>query len=108
MPHHCIVPQCNNNSAKCPELSFYRLPLCDKNLLKKWLVNIRRQNTPVTEYSRVCSAHFENGKKEGKNAMPTIFAWTKKTVSRPPPKQRGDLMVTTSNFFYRSVSTNIS
>ena len=80
MPHHCIVLQCNNNSVKCPELSFYRLPLHDENLLKKWLVNIRRQNTSVNEHSRVCSAHFENGKKEGKDAVPTLFAWTKRLL----------------------------
>lgn len=107
MPHYCIVPQCNNSSAKCPELSFYRLPLQNENLLKKWLVNIRRQNTPVTEYSRVCSAHFENGKKEGKVSVQTIFAWTKKTATRPPPKQRGDPVVKTNKFCSIGISVHI-
>lgn len=107
MPHHCIVPQCSNTSANSPELSFYRLPLHDENLLKKWLVNIRRENPPVNEHSRVCSTHFENGKKDGKNNVPTIFAWTKKKVSRPPPRQRGDPVATTSKFCSIGVSVHI-
>ena len=48
MPHHCIVLLCTNNS-KLPELSFYHLPLHDKKLLQRWLVNIRRVNTNVNE-----------------------------------------------------------
>ena len=79
MPHHCIVPLCSNNSGM-PGLSFYRLPLHNPSLLKEWLVKIRRENTPINEYSRVCSAHFKNNKKTGKSDIPVIFAWTK-----PPP-----------------------
>ena len=35
---------------------------------------------------RVCSEHFKDGKKQGKNDIPIVFAWTK--PSRPPPKAR--------------------
>ena len=87
MPHHCIVPQCTNNSS-IPGLSFHRVPLHNENLLTKWLVNIKRVNTPVNEYSRVCSEHFEGGKKKGKGDIPTIFAWSKTTKPRPAPKER--------------------
>ena len=87
MPHHCIVPECTNNSSM-PGLSFHRLPLHNENLLTKWLVNIKRVNTPVNEYSRVCSEHFEGGKKKGKDDIPTIFAWSKTTKARPAPKER--------------------
>ena len=89
MPHYCIVPLCNNRSGT-PEadgLSFYRLPLKDPVLLKSWLIRIRRENTPVNQHSRVCSAHFEGGRKVGKKDVPSVFAWTKK-ASRPPPKER--------------------
>ena len=71
-----------------PELSFHRLPLHNENLLTKWLVNIRRVNTPVNEYSRVCSVHFEGGKKKGKDDVPTIFAWSNTITPRPPPKEQ--------------------
>ena len=69
-------------------LSFHRLPLHNENLLTKWLVNIKRVNTPVNEYSRVCSEHFEGGKKKGKDDIPTIFAWSKTTKARPASKER--------------------
>ena len=52
MPHYCIVPLCTNNS-KLSEISFYHLPLHDKNLLQRWFVNIRRVNTNVSEHSGV-------------------------------------------------------
>lgn len=73
-----------------PGFSFYRLPLNDQNLLEKWLVNIRRANIRLNEYSRVCSAHFEGGKKKDKNHVPTIFPWVKPASTRPPPKPRSD------------------
>ena len=76
MPHHCIVPLCYNNSGM-PGLSFYRLPLHNPSLLKEWLVKIRRENTPINEHSRVCSAHFKDGKKAGIFDIPVVFAWTK-------------------------------
>ena len=82
MPHHCIVPMCTNNSKrKVPGLSFYCLPLNDERLLKKWLANMRRTNTPITS-SRVCSDHFAGKNRLGKNDVPTVFAWTKS----PPPQ----------------------
>ena len=89
MPHYCIVPLCNNRSGT-PGISFYRLPLKDPDLLKQWLVKIRRENVPLNEYSRVCSEHFEGGKKVGKKAVPTVFAWTK-PGGRPPPQDRSSM-----------------
>lgn len=52
MPHHCIVPLCTNNSTM-PDLSFYRLPLHDQNLLERWIVNIRRENIHINKHSRI-------------------------------------------------------
>ena len=40
----------------------------------------------VNQYFRVCSAHFEGGRKAGKD-IPSAFAWTKKVI-RHPPKDR--------------------
>ena len=89
---HCafrnaLVPLYTNNS-KLPELSFYRLPLHGKKLLLRWLVNVRRVNTNVNKHSRVCSAHFEGGRKQGKDAVPIISAWTKEpSATRAPSKE---------------------
>ena len=68
-----------------PGLSFYRLPLHDQNLLQRWIVNIRRENIHINEHIQVCSAHFEGGKKKGKDAVPMIFMWTKQTISLEHP-----------------------
>ena len=90
MLHRCIVPQCTNNSeTKTLGLQFYRLPLHDENFLKIWLVNIRRANVHINEYSRVCSAHFEGGRKKD-NDVSTIFAWAKPVTQRAPPKVHYD------------------
>ena len=98
MPHHYTVPLCTNNSTM-PELSFYRLPLHDQNLLQRWIVNIRREKIHINKYSQICSAHFKGGKKQGKDAVPTIFAWTKETVARAPPKQRDPIAPTRKSHF---------
>ena len=90
-----------------PNLSFYRLPLHDQNLLEKWVVNIRRANINVNNHSRVCSAHFEGGKKQGAKDVPTIFAWTKAVKSRPPPKQRPEPVVSTPRFRSIGITTNM-
>ena len=71
-----------------PGLSFHRLPLHNETLLTKWLVNIKRVNTPVNECLRVCSEHFKGGKKKDKDDIPTIFAWSKTIEPRPAPKER--------------------
>ena len=88
MVHHCIVPNCKSRSGtpSCIGVSFYALLLNHPALLKKWLVKIKRQNTPVNTNSRVCSRHFVGGKKNGDDDVPTIFAWTK--PPRPPPRSR--------------------
>ena len=65
MPYYCIVPMCTNISGT-PCISFHRLPLNNPELLKIWLIKIRRENSPVNEHSRVCSEHFKDGKKQCK------------------------------------------
>ena len=82
MPFHCIVPHCTSRSGN-PGISFYRLPLNNPALLKQWLLNIRRENTPINQNSRVCSLHFKDGKKTGKSDVPVIFSWTKKPRKSP-------------------------
>ena len=58
MVHFCAVPGCSNDSIKKPGLSFHRLPLKNKRLLKVWVHKIGRKNLPVNNNTRVCSEHF--------------------------------------------------
>ena len=102
MPHYCIVPLCKNVSGM-PGISFHRLPLKDPVLLKKWLIKIRRENTPITQHSRVCSVHFKGKKKLDKGDIPEVFVWTK--PARPPPKSR---QIATSNDIANEGVDNLS
>jgi hypothetical protein len=58
MVHHCVVPGCSNRSDRETTLSYFGLPLKDKQLLKIWINKIGRSNLPLTKSSRVCSSHF--------------------------------------------------
>ena len=70
MGHSCVVPGCNSKSYRDSDLSFFRLPLRNKTLLRKWLTTIGKKRLP--ESSRICSLHFKNGKNKGKNEISTI------------------------------------
>ncbi|PFX27041.1 THAP domain-containing protein 4 [Stylophora pistillata] len=61
MVRHCIAFGCTSRSSKedCRGLAWSSLPLSNKDLLQKWLVNIRRENTPLNKNSYLCSKHFE-------------------------------------------------
>ena len=58
--HFCVVAGYSNDSVSHPNLSFHRLPLEKKSLLKMWMHKIGRKNLPLNSNSRVCSNHFIN------------------------------------------------
>ena len=62
MVHFCVVPGCSNKSDCDTHLSFRRLPLSNKSLLKIWVHKIGRINLPLNDNSRVCSEHFPRGR----------------------------------------------
>ncbi|XP_057291809.1 uncharacterized protein LOC130614396 [Hydractinia symbiolongicarpus] len=83
----CCVPLCYNNSKRNRELSFYVIPK-DEGLRKTWLSKISRKNFKPTSGHRVCSAHFEGGKKTYMNNIPTIVP---KTIAPTPVKKRNTM-----------------
>lgn len=101
MVKHCIAFGCNNRSSKaeCRELSWHLLPLSNKKLLTKWLVKLRRANTPVTKNSYVCSQHFDpdcftkalGGQRSRlkPGSVPTKFMFTVEKPERKKPCYRG-------------------
>ena len=52
-------------------------------------------------------AHFEGGKKQGVNDVPTVIVWTKAVKSRPPPKQHPEPVVSTPRFRSIGITTNM-
>ena len=55
---------------------FYKFPK-DKKLKKIWLQKISRKDFQPTNGHRVCSQHFEGGKKTYLNNVPTVFPLSK-------------------------------
>ena len=57
----CAVVGCSNRTPRDSKrgISFHRLPLKNKPLLKEWLVRIKRANLPKLSQCHICSEHFE-------------------------------------------------
>ena len=68
---YCCVRFCDHNTKGNPELSFHKLPT-ESKLRKAWLHWIGRVDFQPTQYHRVCSKHFEGGKKTYSIKVPTI------------------------------------
>jgi hypothetical protein len=74
----CCVPGCKNNNKRDRHIRFYVFPK-DPKLQEIWLKNIAKPgksaNRPFkpTHGHRVCSVHFEGGRKTYAINIPTIF-----------------------------------
>uniref|UniRef100_A0A2D4JCR7 THAP-type domain-containing protein n=1 Tax=Micrurus lemniscatus lemniscatus TaxID=129467 RepID=A0A2D4JCR7_MICLE len=83
MVKSCCAINCNNKFSLGNNISFHRFPLGKKDVLKKWVCNIRRKNFTPTRHHVLCSEHFceadylENvasGRRYLKpEAIPTVF-----------------------------------
>ena len=73
MVHVCCVPGCSSRSNRETNLSYYRLPLQNKKLLKQWVHKIGCSNLPLNASTRVCSHHLINakGRKLRKDEIPS-------------------------------------
>ncbi|XP_067130840.1 THAP domain-containing protein 1-like [Centruroides vittatus] len=91
MPGFCCVPGCTNRGRP---YSFHKFPK-EPSLLGKWIEAIRRDPGPyftITEYTRVCSAHFTSDDYRDTllgerarlktNAVPSVFNWGVKDIRR--------------------------
>ncbi|XP_047111730.1 THAP domain-containing protein 5-like [Schistocerca piceifrons] len=100
MPSVCAANNCANRSGKTTGISYFRFPLKKKELLSRWVANMRRDKWQPTQYSYICSFHFEDKYMYSTNeksrllanAVPTIFTFPdhlQKTtiVERQPRKQ---------------------
>ncbi len=92
MVHFCCLPGCSSNSSRDCDLSFFRLPLKKKALLKQWVHAIGRKNLPINQHTRVCSKHFIKACKRllRSDEVPSqnIPKISKPSTSRKPPKER--------------------
>ena len=90
MPHYCCAGECNNHSERAPKhVSFHKLLLEDKKLLKVWITKIRRDPRYFSPnmHTKICSEHFKEddfifadaSKRRLKpGVIPSVFKWTKR------------------------------
>ena len=96
MPNVCVVPGCKNNSYKpeCQGMSFYILPVDNPHLISEWLIKMHLNKDSVNEHSRICSVHFIDGKKRGKNDIPKLFPLNTRRRKSPKPRSSVQPVVT--------------
>ena len=111
MPSHCncCVPLCRNHKRKNPNLSFYRIPK-DVRVRKEYCRLIRNETLKLqSSHTRICSAHFDGGKKRNSHHLPSIFPWSKPVNLRKPPVRRrldvASASTQSSTFDYTEVKT---
>ena len=84
MVHFCCVPGCSNMSDCKRQLSYYGLPLKNKNLLKEWIHKIGYKNLPLNSSTWICSDHFLNasGCLLRKSEAPSPLIWNNCPASK--------------------------
>ena len=81
-PVNCCVPGCLNNLRNSPELQYYRIPK-DSGLRKQYVHLIRNKTLKIDcDNTRICSEHFDGGKKTSRQQLPSLFPWTKAKKGR--------------------------
>ena len=95
MGRFCCVPGCSKRSERDKDVSFHRLPLHNKKLLKIWIHKIGRKNLSVNNSTRICSRHFvgSKGRKLRPDEYPTLNlpilpTQVTQPQSRKSPKKR--------------------
>ena len=91
---HCLWLCHRSDKPASSGLSWHSLPTNNKKFLRTWLIKIKRQNTPVTKNSFLCSNHFnpECFRKSWGNRkallkpgfIPTIFSFSQKPSRKAP------------------------
>ncbi|KAJ8307895.1 hypothetical protein KUTeg_014542, partial [Tegillarca granosa] len=96
---HCCVPLCTFDARNNPNLNFHHIPK-DPDVRKQWIIKIRRDegtHFKITPSTVVCSKHFKPEdykswtpvrKVLNKNAIPSIFDWSKEGNPRRALKRK--------------------
>ncbi|XP_026806139.1 LOW QUALITY PROTEIN: THAP domain-containing protein 1-like [Rhopalosiphum maidis] len=58
MPVSCAAYGCTNRYQAGQNIHFFRFPISNKELVKKWISAIKRKSFEASQWSRICSVHF--------------------------------------------------
>lgn len=84
MPDHvsCCVPLCTNNFRNSSDVTFYRIPK-KQSIRREYVRLLRNTNLKLnSDSTRICSAHWNGGRKLSRSHLPSIFPWSKKNNER--------------------------
>ena len=88
MVNSCCVYGCSNRStSENKGLAFHRLPT-QKKLLRLWLIAMKTESVKVNQNTRVCGAHFPEGRRTREHPIPSIFPWSSRKRRKPPARRR--------------------
>ena len=76
-------------------IAIHSFPKENPELLREWLIKAHLSQKGIKENSRICGAHFVNGRKNGKHDVPQIFPWNarrrshanRQPLPQPAPKK---------------------
>ncbi|XP_062395657.1 THAP domain-containing protein 2-like isoform X2 [Sardina pilchardus] len=93
----CCAVGCTNGPSQRSSVQFFRFPLGVQHAdrLRRWLVNITRQDWEPSKSSHLCSLHFEDheftidtyGNRLTCTAVPTVFSLPDHLVKRPASRK---------------------
>ena len=94
MVHFCYVPGCSNRSSREHHISYFALPLKNKQLLRNWIHKISHKNLPINTSTHICSEYFVNA--TGRRLRPDEYPSVKlpvlstaiSTTRRKTPKEQ--------------------
>ena len=84
MPNHvsCCVPLCTNNFRNSSDVTFYRIPK-KQSIRREYVRLLRNTNLKLnSDSTRICSAHWNGGRKLSRSHLPSIFPWSKENNER--------------------------
>ncbi|XP_054269382.1 THAP domain-containing protein 1-like [Macrosteles quadrilineatus] len=94
----CSAFNCTNRAQKGTGISFHKFPHHDPDLLKKWVLSMKRKKFTPSKYSRLCSKHFTQESYQlrpnasypllKEDAVPTVFDFPPHLKKSSPQESR--------------------
>ena len=76
------MPLCTNNLRNSSDVTFYRIPK-KQSIRREYVRLLRNTNLKLdSDSTRICSAHWNGGRKLSRSNLPSIFPWSKKNNER--------------------------
>ncbi|KAH7939770.1 hypothetical protein HPB52_017263 [Rhipicephalus sanguineus] len=86
----CSVPTCDNVDVEGCGIVFHRFPISRPVILKKWLIQLQREDWTPTIEDRICNDHFDLRWFSEKNGEKVLRWQATPTIDVPGPRDCGE------------------